>query len=378
MSDLFGNNYFFLYIFACITIFNYSSFRENQKIIILYLTTFGIGFLKIFNIITTILFLIISTFLFLEVLTPDDSKMKIITKIRYKVLDYLFVINFQYGIVYIISSILLTSFKLSNYLSTRIDCPFEDVKLFFQCISVLLFVTGIVKITSEKFKIKNINDLLEAFKPSINMVPFNKIDSEIFNMLVDMEDRTYRIRENTYNFFSFEFLKYKISQFRKINTMSQKYQKAKVYVKTTKHIRGYSTLEMQLIRSVGITYGYNLIIIRKIYEFIYTTIFLKSLKNYYFKNTYANQNRYKDFLLYTYLKNVNTKVGEKYYPKITDFIGNDEELWTKERCYIAFSGLPHRTINSQNILDIHPNIIEKYQLDRQKILDIIKEGESTL
>ncbi len=31
MADLFGNNYFFLYIFACITIFNYSSFKENQK-----------------------------------------------------------------------------------------------------------------------------------------------------------------------------------------------------------------------------------------------------------------------------------------------------------------------------------------------------------
>ena len=84
MADLFGNNYFFLYIFACITIFNYSSFKENQKIIILYLTTFGMGFLKIFDIGTTVLFLVVSSFLFLEILTQDDFKMKIITKVRYK------------------------------------------------------------------------------------------------------------------------------------------------------------------------------------------------------------------------------------------------------------------------------------------------------
>ncbi|HAQ4432123.1 TPA: hypothetical protein IXR69_001454 [Enterococcus faecium] len=375
MADLFGNNYFFLYIFACITIFNYSSFKENQKIIILYLTTFGMGFLKIFDIGTTVLFLIVSSFLFLEILTQDDFKMKIITKVRYKLLDYLFLIIFQYGVIYVILSILLTSFKLSYYVSSISYYPFENVKIFFQCISILLFITGIVKITSEKFKIKNINELISVFMPSINMVTFDKIDHEIFNMLIDMEDKTFRIRANTYNFFSLEFLGYKLGQFKQIKTIAQKYQKTIVYVKATRHIRGYSTIEMQLIRSIGIMYGYNITITRKIYEMIYTTIFLKSLRNYYVKNTYANHTRYKDFLIYTYLRNVNTKIGNKYYPRIIDFIGDNEETWSKEKCYIAFSGLPHRAINSENILSIHPDIIEKYQLNKEKILKLMDETE---
>ncbi len=130
MADLFGNNYFFLYIFACITIFNYSSFKENQKIIILYLTTFGMGFLKIFDIGTTVLFLVVSSFLFLEILTQDDFKMKIITKVRYKLLDYLFLIIFQYGVIYVILSILLTSFKLSYYVSSISYYPFRECKNF--------------------------------------------------------------------------------------------------------------------------------------------------------------------------------------------------------------------------------------------------------
>ncbi|HFD3613753.1 TPA: hypothetical protein ACF3U7_002723, partial [Enterococcus faecium] len=110
----------------------------------------------------------------------------------------------------------------------------ENVKIFFQCISILLFITGIVKITSEKFKIKNINELISVFMPSINMVPFDKIDHEIFNMLIDMEDKTFRIRANTYNFFSLEFLGYKLGQFKQIKTIAQKYQKTIVYVKATR------------------------------------------------------------------------------------------------------------------------------------------------
>lgn len=376
MSDLFGNNYFFLYIFACITIFNYSSFKENQKIIILYFTTFGMGFLKIFNITTTILFLMISTFLYLEILTPDEYKMKIVTKIRYKILDYLFLITFQYGIFYIIFSIFLTSHKLSEYLSVAINCDFETGKTILQFLSVLLFVLGIMKITSEKFKIKNINELVNIFTPSINMVPFNKINPEIFDMLIDMEDSTYRVRKNTYNFFSFEFLSYKISQIKKIKTVSQKYIQAREYIKNTQHIRGYSTIEIQLMRTIGIIYGYDIIIIRKIYEITYTTIFLKSLRNYYLKNIYANRNKYKEFLLYIYLKNVNTLVEERYYSKITDFIGNREEDWSKEVCFIAFSGLPHKSVTLENILDLNPNIIKKYKLDESKLLEIMREKRS--
>ncbi|HGL3202746.1 TPA: hypothetical protein ACKENH_000168, partial [Enterococcus faecium] len=73
--------------------------------------------------------------------------------------------------------------------------------------------------------------------------------------------------------------------------------------------------------------------------------------------------------------NVNTKIGNKYYPRIIDFIGDNEETWSKEKCYIAFSGLPHRAINSENILSIHPDIIEKYQLNKEKILKSMDETE---
>lgn len=374
MSELFGNNYFFLYIFACITIFNYSTFRENQKISILYFITFGLGFLKIFNIFTVILFLITSTFLFLEILSSDALKSNIIIKMRYKVLDYLFLIIFQYNILSVILSVILTSIRLTHHISATFNLPFQSVKLVLQFFSIVLFINAIVKMTSEKFKIKTIDEIMKSFDFSINMVPFNSIDTDIFNMLIDMEDRTYRVRKKTYSFLSFEFLKYKINRQQTLN-----YQKVKKYLKATKHIRGYSTLEMQLMRTIGITYGYNMIYTRKIYELIYSTVFLKSLNQYYHKNIYANKDRYKDYLLYIYLQSVNTQIGHIFYPKVTDFIGPNIKDCTKEKCFIAFSGLTHPKVplSSKNILYTHPDIVKKYKLDKEQIQSIMIDIENS-
>lgn len=372
MSELFRNNSFFIYILACITIFNYSSFRENQKISILYFLSFGLAFLKIFNIFTVILFLFTSTFLFLEILSSDTLKPNIIIKMKYKILDFLFLIIFQYKIFYIIFSIALTSIKVTEYISMSFGFELHDVRTVLQIVAILLFIYGIIQMMSEKFKIKSIDEIMKTFDFSINMVPFRKIDPAIFNMLIDMEDKTYRIRTKTYNFFSLEFIRYKFNKKQHIN-----YQKVKKYIVATKHIRGYSTIEMQLMRTIGIIYGYEMTYTRKIYEIIYSTIFLKSLKQYYNKNTYANTNRYKEYLLYIYLQNVNTQIGDKFYPKITDFIGENIKDCSKEECYIAFSGLTHPIppLHSTNILYKHRSIINKYMLSETKILDIMKDLE---
>ena len=106
---------------------------------------------------------------------------------------------------------------------------------------------------------------------------------------------------------------------------------------------------MQLLRSIGIDYGYQKIIQRKIFELIYSTIFLKSLKNYYSENFYANTNKFKKYLIYVYITHVNTKVSDKIYPTITDFVGKDPTKWTKEKMFVAFFGLTFRETSFNNV-----------------------------
>ncbi|EFD91384.1 predicted protein [Listeria monocytogenes FSL J2-071] len=93
MENLFNNNLFFVYLFACIAIVNYASFKENQKILLMYLMTFGLSFLNILNFGMSIVFLLLSTFIYLEFLSNDNEKQIIIVKLGYKLLDYFF-INF--------------------------------------------------------------------------------------------------------------------------------------------------------------------------------------------------------------------------------------------------------------------------------------------
>lgn len=100
--ELFYDNYFYIYIWICLSIFNYSNFSDSQKIIVLYFTNFGISFLKIYNIWISLL-LFVSTFIFLEIFTKDSVKMIIFTKIRYKLFDYFFIVFFNtiYSILYV-------------------------------------------------------------------------------------------------------------------------------------------------------------------------------------------------------------------------------------------------------------------------------------
>lgn len=294
MSELFGNNYFFAYVFACIGIFTYSDFKDTQKIIILYLTTFGLSFLKIFSVTISIFFLFIVTFIFLEILSKDEKKLQLTTGVKYKLLDYLFLVIFQYGIMYVLFSIVLTSFTLTNYISRLGNFQFSSVKLILQIASISIFLVGILRVISERFKTKTFDELIQTINISINNVPFDKIDKDIFKMLIDMEDRTYYLRKKSYNFLSFTLIKNKIKKYSKKDNKMEIFKK---YINETKHIRGYSTLEMQLMRTLGIVYQNNKLYTRKIYELFYTYIFFNSLNIFYKKNKYTNYWEFKNYLL---------------------------------------------------------------------------------
>lgn len=72
MESLFNNNLFFIYLFACIAIVNYPNFKENQKILLIYLMTFGLSFLNILDFAMSLVFLLLSTFVYLEFLSNDN------------------------------------------------------------------------------------------------------------------------------------------------------------------------------------------------------------------------------------------------------------------------------------------------------------------
>lgn len=364
--EIFQNNYFFIYIWICLSVFNYSNFTDNHKVITLYFINFAVIILHIFNYVTSISLLFISLFIFLEIFSDDNVKMIIFDKTCYKLLDYFFIIFFQYSIFEILLA--LSLFHYSHHTICHI-------------LAIIFFLLTIINITRDKFTIATVTELKSKCNPSINKIPFDEIDSDIFELLIDIEDITYRERGNHYTFLSKYLIK---SKFKKI---CENKTNIRQYINNTNIIRGYSTLPMQLIRTIGIKTGfatfrptknicdticlYSSVIRRKIYELVYAELFFNGLRNYYEKNVYINSDRYKDYLIYIYLKNAPTVVGNTKYDNIFKFMDDEIENWTKEKCLIAYAGLPHvgvgHGLSYNDILKKHADQIRKYKLDKDTI-----------
>ena len=151
MNGLFGDNIFFLFLFTCITIMNYSRMSETQKMTLFYLMTFGLVLLKIISFTESILYLFIILFLYLEFLTEDSKKNKYITKLRYKILDFLFLIFFQYQFTLLLISFIFASTMVQTNISKISLFPFTLSNSFFQLISIIFFFIAIFKMSQEKF-----------------------------------------------------------------------------------------------------------------------------------------------------------------------------------------------------------------------------------
>jgi len=379
---LFEDNVIYIYIFTCLTIINYSTLKSTQKIIILYLISYGLAFFNVLSTTTTIILLITFTFLYLEFLFDDNEKMRIIRNFFYKVGDYIILMFFQYYLSWLILAIVISSETINKYAYLIIENNNTDFyqEIGIKCLSLPLFIITISKISSQRFELNSISTIINNLSPTIYNINLKDIDPRYWDILCLIEDKSFLHRSESYNFFSIEFIRYK----KDTRRSSSKQINYKYYIKNTMHIRGYSTLEMQFMRTMFITHGLNKTFKRKIFEILYSSIFLKSLKNYYLDNSYTNSREYfKQYILYIYLHNVNTRVANIKYDKFNYFFKDDEgkvlslqqNSWKLEDFYIACIGLSHRPFNSSNVLKLYPEILSKYSLDTDYIVKKLKELE---
>ena len=94
--ELFGNNFFAIFLITVIVIISYSNFEENQHIFLIYLFTYAAAAMQIFRIRICLCLLLVSTFFYLEYLSSDKIKLEIITKFHFKIADYLYLLFIQY------------------------------------------------------------------------------------------------------------------------------------------------------------------------------------------------------------------------------------------------------------------------------------------
>lgn len=379
METLFNKNIIFIFFFAMIAIYNYSDLKEYQRMAIIYISVYALAVLNIVGIKMALLLLIVSLFCFFEIFTSDEMKFKILVNPIYKAVDFIYISIFQYSFGGICLALLLLKIKLPE--------TFDKQNIIFRTLSFLFIVWTLTAMLQQKYVIHTFGEMYRVFTYfPINKIEFNDKLYEACNILVSIEDKRYFERE-AYSFFS---VKYIISLI-KGKIASQRGGKKVIYVlvngnRFIKNIfdesRGYSTIPMQLVRSLGIKRGYNYKYRRKIFEILYSRMFFKGIERMFNEDKVTQRQYFKEYLLYIYFHKVNTFLGDATFSKFLNAFDmkynrkNEKDIYdcTDEGIFIACMGLSKRATNiTPENIDYYLQSIENVQLDAEIICDMVEK-----
>lgn len=377
MEKLFDGNIIFIFFFSMIAIYNYSNLKEYQRIAIIYITIYSLVVFEIISVKLAIILLLLSLFCFLEVLSSDETKFKILVKPIYKIIDCLYISISQYAFLKICFAIILY-----NNLFLQL---FHKFGVVFKMLSVIFFIMAITSTLQQKFVISSFKEMYKLFRDyPINKVEFNEKLNEASSILVSIEDRMYFERKG-YTFLSLDsivsILKEKLNEITGYRKFIYFFKSGRRFVENAfNEERGYSTIPMQLIRSLGIKRGYNYKYRRKIFEILYSRMFFKGIERMFEEDKVSNREHVKKYYLYIYFHKVNTFLEDANFSKFLNAFDmqynykNKKDIYdcSNEGIFIACMGLSKRTskINKDNI-DYYLGIVDDVNLNKDVVCDML-------
>ena len=387
LEVLWGENQILIFFIGIFCILINESFNKKQKIIIVYIFTYLVKLFEIMDFKAIFILLNAVTFIYIGFLSNDEVKNNILCNVWDKIKDYLYKCNFEYSAIYFLISILVICDSVQRTIpileAISINISFLNIKM--NIISILLLGKAINNITSQEYETNTFQTIKNKMDKVAKWTELKKdnIDKEKLEMLIDIEDKSYFIRENSYNFLGLEFIKYKLNKngvkIKNIKINKDKIKEisiSKILKRSKNFIRGYGTIEMQIIRTLGVKHGYSQhVICRKIYEILYSKMFFKSLRKYMNQFYYDTEDccNYKEYLLMVYIGIAPIKLNQKKYNNMLEpWNAKSIKEVNKEEFFISILGLSHRKISSEIFYNYH-RIIEKYGLDENKLENLIDE-----
>ena len=378
METLFNENTIFVFFFAMIAIYNYSDLKEYQRMAIIYISVYSLTVLNVIGVKLALVLLIISLFCFFEIFTSDETKFKILVNPIYKIIDFIYISLSQYAFGEMCFALLALRIKLPGILNGQ--------EMIFKIFSFLLMVWTLTVTLQQKYVVHTFGEMYRIFTYfPINKVDFNEKLDEACSILTSIEDKLYFERK-AYSFFSPQYLlrmlKNKISGQRGSRKIVVIFSTGNYFVRNIfNESRGYSTIPMQLIRSIGIKRGYNYKYRRKIFEIIYSRMFFKGIERMLYEDQVAQRQYFKKYLLYIYFHKVNTFLGNATFSKFLNAFDmkynkrNEKDIYdcTNEGIFIACMGLSKRAdyITRDNI-DYYLQGMD-VALDSELICDMVEE-----
>ena len=363
MEELFVGNSIILLFWVYIS-FIIEVEEKSKKIMLMYLITYITNVLNIVPTIQSYGILLLALFLEME-FWEDKFKKQIINNFFEKLMDFSYVMISQYSILPFTAALIIGSnYVIGQYQSYS--------KVILQAISMILFYCGCKGASSENYRVCSFDKIKEKIDRIKKYRSFLEREKEICNpyCVLAIEDGSFYFRGDRYTFFNAYYIRN--VYFKKLRKLISRFlhsNNKKSSIK--KFLRGYSTIEMQLLRTLAIEDGYECIIRRKIFEILYSKLFWKNLRMYY-KKCGCDTEQFKDFILYLYLRSAPclNKGQERRLEETIDRRENiesfsEEELFILTLCF-------SEKIKRDNVLDIYENIIEDYNLDVEILQELVK------
>ena len=361
MEELFVGNSIILLFWVYIS-FIIEIQEKSKKVMLMYLITYIINLLNVVPTIQSYGILLLALFLEIE-FWEDKFKKQIINNIFEKIIDFVYIMLSQYSLLIFTLSLVVNS----DYIISQQN---NYLKVILYIISALLFYLGCKNAASENYRICSFDRIKEKIDEIEKYRNFLQKEEEICSpgCVLSIEDSSFYKRGNRYTFFNTYY--FRNVYIGKIKNLFMNFLYSNNKTKSLKKIlRGYSTIEMQLLRTLAIEEGYEYIFRRKIFEIIYAKLFWKNLKKYY-KNCGCKTERFKDFILYLYLRSAPC-LNRGQERRLEEIVGKRKyvESFSKEELFIltlCFSG----KIKRKNVLELYENIIEDYRLDMERLREL--------
>lgn len=379
MEELFSNNIVFIFFFAMIAIYNYSDLKEYQRMAIIYISIYALTILNVIGVKLAIALMMLSLFCFFEIFTADETKFKILVNPIYKIIDSIYISFSQYAFGEMCCALVMLRIKL--------PAPLKEQEVVFKVLSLLLVIWALTVTLQQKYILYTFGEMYKVFEDfPIYETEFNEKLNAACHILVSIEDKLYFERK-AYTFLSPKYiiriLKYKINRKKGSEKIVCIVKAGKSFVKNIfDESRGYSTIPMQLIRSLGIRSGYNYKYRRKIFEIIYSKMFFQGLEKMLKNNQVAKSEYFKKYLLYIYFHKVNTFLGNAKFSKFLNAFDmtynkkNNKDIYncSNEGIFIACMGLSKRAnyITKDNI-DYYLQGIEDVELNADTICAMVEK-----
>lgn len=363
LIDILGSNISVLFIIALFyAAVSGVKLRESQRMVLVYSFSLIIYLFGSMDFYVIVLGTIIVSFLILEVFC-NDEKLTRIFSLGYKVLDYLYRMTFEFfGLFFILALVLLQILKGIF--------PIE----IWQVSGVIVMLVLAVLTSRKKYSTNTITETIDIMTSHSSVTGALKWfeNEKKFKILAAMEDRHFFDRKMTQHSFTWNQI---ISRLKK-KSLERFFEDP---IERTRSIlsRGYGTIEMQLIRTVGISFGsYNCRIRRKLYELLYANMVFNSYMRLFGKDS-LERKYFRYWIMQSYISNVSVKFAPSiFYPGET---GTIQKVFKKsfseisdEEFFVWCLGLPYYSSGvGQNAINIHWSIIDEFCLDYRKIEDAL-------